>query len=197
MTERAQTETPRFPTTDRLSFRLISPADEHLYLSLYMDDRVMRFISLPMTRDATQARFQRVLESSHSETFKQRVLVAIERTTNEPIGIISIRPVDGKEGAAEGGIMLIPSAQARGFAAECLAVLIADAFNTLPLSSMFAYTENGNTAVERLLIKLGYLRHEAPHVFNGVALNVWSLRRETWAARDTVTQPEEMMPCPT
>src|SRR5262249_42069630 len=130
MTQGTHDDMPRFPTTERLTFRLISAADENLYFSLYTDDRVMRFITLPTTPAEIDARFKRALEGSHCSTFKQKVLVAIERATNAPIGLIGLRPVDDKEGAAEGGVMLATTAQARGFAPECLHVLITYAFDT-------------------------------------------------------------------
>ena len=83
--------------------------------------------------------------------------------------------------------MLVTTAQARGFASECLNVLITYAFDTWPLTSIFARTENGNTSVERLLLKLGFLQDEEPETTNGVRLECMVVTSRDVAAWNIAT----------
>lgn len=179
MLDATQFEVTGLPDTERLSFRALSPADEELYFSLYANERVMQFIPLPRTPADIAARFTRALESTRSPEFKQRVIVVTEKATARAVGILSIAPRQTEDDSAEGGVMLLPSAQARGYVPECLTALIGYAFSKFPLKSIYAQTQEGNVPITRHLAKLGFTTVEPVGRGQNDGLILWRLTRES------------------
>jgi [ribosomal protein S5]-alanine N-acetyltransferase len=173
--------------SERLSMRSLTSADEAFYCSLYMDAEVMRYVGQPLSRDTALEAFRKSLERMGKPGFERRVVVLLERDTQQPIGISSVRMLrgkDGKRGRAEVGTLLKPAMHEKGFAQECSTALISQSFTRPQIDELVAYSSPGNLAVERLLTDLGFSRDKA------LAANkrrpertAWSITRDAWARR--------------
>lgn len=177
-----QDEYARTVDSERLSMRSLSDADEAFYCSLYTNADVMRFVSSPLSRQAAADGFRASLERMSRPKFAGRVLVLLDRNTQEPIGISSIRMLRGKGGRAEVGTLLKPAMHEKGFALECSKALISQAFTRPQIDELIAYSADGNGAVEKLLEVLGFTRGESLPASKGrPARTLWSITRDAWA----------------
>jgi RimJ/RimL family protein N-acetyltransferase len=175
------------PTIDseRLSMRSLSSADEAFYCSLYTDTGIMRHVGEPLSRDAALDAFRRSLDRMNEPSFERRVVVLVDRATQQPIGISSVRMLRGKRGRAEVGTLLKPGMHEKGYAQECSTALISQAFTRRYIDELIAYSAIGNTAVERLLTELGFSRGDSLAACEGrPERTVWTLARAAWAKRN-------------
>jgi RimJ/RimL family protein N-acetyltransferase len=103
--------------TARLRMRPLMASDQGFYCGLYTDAGMMRHIAQPMSADAALRSFETVLEMQG----KQRLTWVIhERESQLARGILGVFPAGCQ---AEVGVMLVPEAQARGFAAEVISAI--------------------------------------------------------------------------
>jgi RimJ/RimL family protein N-acetyltransferase len=171
--------------SERLSMRSLTSADEAFYCSLYTDAEVMRHIGPALARDHALEGFRKTLEGMSRPTFERRVLVLLDRKTQEPIGISSVRMLR-KPGRAEVGTLLKPGMHEKGFGQECSAALITQAFTRPQIDELIAYSSEGNTGVERLLTHLGFSRKGSRPASHGrPARTKWSITRSAWTKRST------------
>jgi RimJ/RimL family protein N-acetyltransferase len=177
------TEAPTVEST-RLSMRSLTNDDETFYCSLYTDTDVMKFVGAPLSRDLAVSGFRKSLERMNGSDFERRVVVLVERATNQPIGISSVRIVNDKKGRAEVGTLLKPAAHEQGFAQECSIALITQAFTRHQIKELVAYSATGNSVIERLLTELGFKRGESlPASSARPARVAWTLSRHAWSKR--------------
>jgi len=170
--------------SDRLTMRSLTAADESFYCSLYTDSDVMRFVGAPLARNFAQEAFRKSLELMSSSTFQRRVVLLIDRKSNQPVGISSVRLVNAKRGRAEVGTLLKPEAQEQGFALECSEALIEQAFTRPQINELLAYSASGNASIQRLLQELGFKRGRVRTAEQGRPERIaWLLTRADWANR--------------
>jgi ribosomal-protein-alanine N-acetyltransferase len=170
--------------SERLSMRSLSSADEALYCELYTNAEVMRFVGAPLTRQSASEGFKKSLELMNKPEFERRVVVLMDRASQQPIGISSIRMVDAKKGRAEVGTLLKPGAHEKGFAQECSTALITQAFTRPQVKELVAYSVKDNAAIERLLEDLGFERGGAVRSSAGRPPRVrWTISRNEWSKR--------------
>lgn len=168
--------------SERLSMRSLSSADEALYCSLYTDADVMRYVGAPLSRESAVDGFRKSLESMGRSSFERRVVVLLDRGTQQPIGISSVRMLRGESGRAEVGTLLKPAMHEKGFAIECSKALISQAFTRPQVRELVAYSVAGNTAVEALLKGLGFTRGKSLQATRArPARTAWTLTRDAWA----------------
>ena len=170
--------------SERLSMRSLSSADEALYCELYMNADVMRFVGAPLSKQGAVDGFKKSLELMSKPEFERRVVVLIDRTSQQPIGISSLRLVDAKKGRAEVGTLLKPGAHEKGFAQECSTALITQAFSRPQVKELVAYSIKDNAAIEGLLDDLGFERGGAVRSSAGRPPRVrWTIGRNEWSKR--------------
>jgi RimJ/RimL family protein N-acetyltransferase len=180
-----QEEAPTIQS-ERLSMRSLTSADEAFYCSLYTDAEVMRYVGEPLSRAVALDGFRKSLDRMGNPSFERRVLVLVDRSTQQPIGISSLRMLSGKPGRAEVGTLLKPSAHEQGYAKECSRALNAQAFTRSQIDELVAHSIDGNAAVERLLTDLGFRRNNSRSASpKRPARTVWTLTRDAWATRKT------------
>jgi RimJ/RimL family protein N-acetyltransferase len=178
-----QEEAPTIQS-ERLSMRSLTSADESFYCSLYMDPEVMRYVGEPLSRDVALDGFRKSLDRMGKPSFERRVLVLLDRATQQPIGISSVRMLRGKPGRAEVGTLLKPSMHEQGYAQECSSALISQAFTRRQIDELVAHSLVGNAAVERLLTDLGFLRGISRAASHGRPARImWTISRSAWATR--------------
>ena len=170
--------------SDRLTMRSLGAGDESFYCSLYTDSAVMRFVGAPLAQTSAQEGFRKSIELMRSPTFERRVVVLIDRRSQQPVGISSIRLSDAKRGRAEVGTLLKPEAQEQGFAMECSVALIKQAFTRPQVTELVAYSATGNKVIEGLLQDLGFKRGRVRPAAKGRPERTgWLLTRDDWAKR--------------
>jgi RimJ/RimL family protein N-acetyltransferase len=175
--------------SERLSMRSLSAADEALYCELYMNADVMRYVGAPLSRQSATEGFRRSLELMSRPAFERRVVVLVDRASQQPIGISSIRLLDEKKGRAEVGTLLKPGAHEKGFAQECSTALITQAFTRPKIKELVAYSVQGNATIERLLNDLGFERgRDAPSSDGRPPRVQWTIKRNAWAKRNAGTK---------
>jgi len=171
--------------SERLSMRSLSSADEDFYCSLYTDAEVMRYAGGPLSRDVALEGFRKTLDRMNGQSFERRVVLLLDRKTQQPIGISSVRMVRGKPGRAEVGTLLKAGMHEQGFGQECSTALISQAFRRPQIQELVAHSATGHEIVERLLVDLGFERSETLPAGNGrPARTVWLLSRDAWAKRN-------------
>lgn len=171
---------------ERLSMRSLSSADEALYCELYTNTQVMQFVGAPLSRERALDAFRKSLERMNQAEFERRVVVLIDRATQEPIGISSVRLLGGTKGRAEVGTLLKPGAHEKGYGIECSIALITQAFKRPQIKELVAYSAPDNTIVERLLVELGFARGEQVPAKNGLPTRTrWLLTHAAWATRNS------------
>jgi RimJ/RimL family protein N-acetyltransferase len=172
--------------SDRLTMRSLESADESFYCSLYTDTEVMRYVGAPLGRPSAQEAFRKSLELMSSPSFQRRVVVLVDRKSQRPVGISSVRLVDAKRGRAEVGTLLKPEAQEQGFALECSEALIEQAFTRPQIQELLAYSASGNSPIQGLLQELGFKRGRVRKADKGRPERVaWLLTRADWANRSS------------
>jgi RimJ/RimL family protein N-acetyltransferase len=170
--------------SERVTMRSLTRADEDFYCSLYEDAQVMRHVSAPLTRAEALDGFRKCLDGMSKPEFERRILVLVDRASQAPIGISSIRLLRGKLGHAEVGTLLKPEAHEKGFALECSKALTTQAFTRPQVQTLVAQSSDGNASVERLLTELGFTRTGTTPGRNGQpAKSTWTLDRDTWTKR--------------
>lgn len=177
--------------SERLTMRSLSSGDEEFYCSLYTDSDVMRYVSAPLSRETALDGFRRSLDGMQRPSFERRVVVLLDRQTQEPIGISSVRVLRGKPGRAEVGTLLKPAMHTKGFAQECSIALITQAFTRPRIDELIAHSAEGNAAVEQLLTELGFTRgKKLPGNKMRPARTAWSITRDAWTKRTASTKAQ-------
>ncbi len=175
--------------SERLSMRSLTPADEAFYCSLYEDAQVMRHVGAPLAHAEALDGFRKCLSGMGKADFERRIVVLLDRASQQPIGISSIRLLRGKPGRAEVGTLLKPDMHDKGFALECSTALITRAFTRPQVTTLVAYSNEGNTAVERLLTELGFTRGRTGPARGGrPAGTAWTIDRDAWTQRAGATK---------
>lgn len=164
--------------TARLRARALCDADERLFITLYCDPEIMRFIATPLTPERAAQRFRAAIEDN-GETGV--TLTVIERVTGHPIGICSLYKIDRIRRLAESGIILLPEYQALGYAQEGVAALVTKAFAKLPINEITARVAGAHSIAQRVVINLGFTRRsDLDSTAGGPGLQVWSASRSSW-----------------
>lgn len=166
--------------TIRLHLRPLDASDEAFYCSLYTDLRLMRHIAAPMSPEAALHSFRVVLKHQGDS----RLVWAIAERGKPECGILGVMP---KDDVAEVGVMLLPPAQARGFAAEVIAAVADVLFKTGRFRWLWTRHAAANAPAAALMRRLGFERFEAVDAelpSAGVLPEQmrWRLTYEAWTA---------------
>jgi [ribosomal protein S5]-alanine N-acetyltransferase len=140
-----------FLRTPRLRFRCWREDDSPLAWALWGDPRVVVFLGGPFTADQVQARLNN--EMAMMREHKVQYWPVFSREDGELAGCAGLRPY---KNFLELGFHFRPGYWGRGLAQEAAQAVIAFAFGTLGVESLFAGHHPANVASERLLRKLGF-----------------------------------------
>jgi len=143
--------------TPRMQLRELRHEDLAAFFEFNRDPAVTRYLPYgpwQSMQDAVQW-FHRMCDLSTKGLLANRVL---ERTADGSV-LGSCLLMNYESGAkVEVGYLLSPAFQGRGYMVEAMAAVIGDAFATLPLRRVEAYIDARNTASQRLVEKLGFVR---------------------------------------
>jgi RimJ/RimL family protein N-acetyltransferase len=167
--------------TPRLHLRTLSRADERLYCSLYTDAGVMRHVTEPLTPEAAQRAFQAVLRQMAVVPAQSCYWILAPRAGGDDFGVMALVPDHGGAESAEVGVLLVGSAECRGYATESIAALADAVFAGPAQQRLWTRHARDNAAVVALMHKLGFESLEEAGA--GPAPLRWQLERQAWAAR--------------
>ena len=155
---------PRQPGVDaavallgpRIRLVPLAPADRELYRRLHTCPQVMRAIEPPLTREAADARLERMARHNASRVPGHRTWVIRPSGGTQPVGLAALhRSVSG----ADIGFMLLPEAQRSGYATHALSLMLPHAFDCLRITRVEA---GSRMDLDRLLMPFGFLRTASP-----------------------------------
>jgi ribosomal-protein-alanine N-acetyltransferase len=143
-----------FLTTDRLGFSHWNEGDSASALTLWGDPKVAEFIGGPFTAEDISARLRREIETMSTHRVQYWPVYLLQN--GDLAGCAGLRPYGEDAHVLELGFHLRPKYWGQGLAEEAARAVIAYAFETLALKSLFAGHHPANFASERLLKKLGF-----------------------------------------
>jgi RimJ/RimL family protein N-acetyltransferase len=175
--------------TERLILRRLTDADVENLFELDSDPAVMRFINggrpTPWEVIATETLPRLLAEYRRADGYGR--WAAIEKSTGEFIGWLSLRAHDGDLGKVELGYRLRRSAWGKGYATEGSQALVDRGFSELGAQRISATTMTVNAASRRVMEKVGlkYVRtfHESwPETIEGTEEGdvEYALTRSEW-----------------
>jgi RimJ/RimL family protein N-acetyltransferase len=174
---------PHYAQSDRLAFRLITAADEDLYVGLFTDAETVKHFCPPLSPERAAQSFAKALAKSQQQPWTQRITAIVEVSSKKTVGIASIKMVDTDKLIAEVGILLKADSQSQRYATEASAALIDSAFRRHTIAGITASVAVGHKIGEQLVTTLGYERGgELPALGDCAARTSWNMSRETWAA---------------
>jgi len=166
--------------TSRLHLRPLVEADESFYCSLYTDPGLMRHIAAPLSQEAALRSFRVVLKQQGDS----RMVWALAEHGMPECGILGVVP---ENDGAEVGVMLLPPAQARGFAAEAITAVANLLFGTGRFQWLWTRHAAANAPAAALMCRMGFDRFESfdarPSAAGIPAEQMyWRLTHAAWAA---------------
>lgn len=105
-------------TTPNTSVRLLTAEDETLYLQLYMDANIMRYIGTSLTQEQAVQSFCNALKFNALPQWQRLFFVIACKENQQSFGLMGL--TDTGDTGIEFGIMLSQQAQGQGLATEVL-----------------------------------------------------------------------------
>lgn len=133
--------------------------DWPLFESLHQNEQVMTFVSDSFSTSEVRERFESRLLPWERCSTHWLALVIIEKETGSKVGVTGLLSDWDWNEQAEIGFLLTPAFQGMGYGAESTQAILRFAFEQCDFHKVSATVTEGNTASERLLLKLG-LQHE-------------------------------------
>jgi RimJ/RimL family protein N-acetyltransferase len=175
--------------TARLHLRPLVDADQEFYCRLYTDPAVMVRAGTPLSQEAAQGAFGRVLRQVAAKSPRAYYWMLCECDTQVVIGLMALVFDRDDRNSAEVGVLLLPNAQGQGHAAEAIAVLADRIFAETELTRLWTRHVRGHAAAVGLMCRLGFALGTAEGDHPGTAR--WQLLRDDWriAAPPFAKQP--------
>ncbi|HEY5337578.1 MAG TPA: GNAT family N-acetyltransferase [Rhizomicrobium sp.] len=145
-------------TTKRRTLRPLSTADAPALLAARSDVEVMRYWDWPAQTSVEQV--ENIIADHFSEVEDGNVLWwAVALSPDGPaIDECDLSEIDHHHRRAEVGFLFNRAYWGKGFAFEAMQAVIAHGFGALQLERLWARVHAGNTASQRLLERLGFVR---------------------------------------
>jgi RimJ/RimL family protein N-acetyltransferase len=143
--------------TARLTLRRFTWQDLDLFLELYGDPEVMRYVGGVKTRAEIEAAMQTRVLDYYDQFPGLGMWATIERETGACIGTHLLNHIQG-EAHIQVGYLLLSRFWGRGYATEMTIALLRYGFTTLALPEIDAITDRPNLASQHVLLKAGLER---------------------------------------
>jgi [ribosomal protein S5]-alanine N-acetyltransferase len=167
--------------TPRLRLRPLAPSDERFYCALYTDPGVMRHVAEPLAPDAAQRAFSAVLRQLAAHPPRSRYWILALRESGCAVGLMACVPDRDDPGSAEVGVLLVGSAESRGYATEAITALAERVFAGPAQRRLWARHARDNALAVGLMRKLGF--EPLPDAVGEPAPVRWQLQRQAWTPR--------------
>jgi RimJ/RimL family protein N-acetyltransferase len=161
-----------------------------LYISVYTDAALMRFVGEPMTDDQAARAFAGFLRSNSAGDLTRACCWVIEsangaRAGEGAVGLLALMP---HEGRAEIGVMVRASWQGCKVAQETIGFLSGHLFAHGVWSSTFSRHVRENEAGAGVMRRLGF--REMTEVPGGARFRGWEMNHREWSQRFDVQLQE-------
>jgi [ribosomal protein S5]-alanine N-acetyltransferase len=168
--------------TARLLMRPLQLEDEAFYCACYTDPVLMQHIGEPLSREAASRSFHAARKIAAETPVRRYTWVMQEKKSGARIGLLALIIDKAKPEFvnAELGNITLTEFQNQGFTVEALSQLVDIVFSTTPLAGVFAGHRTQNSAVTRVMKKLGFLRDMS--VSEEISKARWILSRNDWQA---------------
>lgn len=174
-----------FLISERLVFRAWTDEDMPLAVSLWGDPEVTRLIDARgrLGDDEVRERLDREMAWGREHGVQYWPMFLRPDVPERFVGCCGLRPRGGEAGHCELGMQLRVRYWGQGYATEAGRAVIAHAFDTLGVESLFAGHHPDNAASRRVLEKLGF-RYSHDELFEptGCMHPSYMLMREEWSA---------------
>jgi RimJ/RimL family protein N-acetyltransferase len=167
--------------TARLTLRPWRETDREAFAALNADPEVSWDLGGPLTRAASDAKFDRYLATFNRHGFSR---LAVEDSQQVFLGYAGVmpRPADHPLGPhADIGWRLRRTAWGHGYASEAAQAALADVFARAGLAEVLAYTSADNARSQAVMRRLGLRREPARDFSHGYDGKPW--RGLVWVAR--------------
>ncbi|WP_431225558.1 GNAT family N-acetyltransferase [Serratia sp. L9] len=142
--------------TPLLLLQSITAEDWPLFLRLYQDPQVLRYIADPLAECEIRARFEARLPQWDKHGERWLCLVMREKISGKAFGITGFRPEWLPFQQAEVGFGSLPEGQGKGYGKESLRAVLDFAFSACGFHKMTATVTEGNIASRSLLESCGF-----------------------------------------
>lgn len=142
--------------TPRLLLKSITAEDWPLFLRLYQEPLVIRYIADPLPESEIRARFEARLPEWDKHGQRWLCLVMREKRSDKALGITGFRPEWLPFQQAEVGFGSLPEEQGKGYGKESLLAVLDFAFHACGFHKMTATVTEGNLASRGLLESCGF-----------------------------------------
>lgn len=170
--------------TSRFQLRPLAGLDESLYVSIYSDGALMRFVGEPMTPLGAAEAFKAFLQSNRRADLQRACCWVIEEREGDAstVGLLALIP---HVAAAEIGVMVLGGWQGRKVAQETIGFLSGYLFQHTEWTRTFSRHVRANEAGAGVMRRLGF--HEMEDVPGGEAFRGWEMTRGEWLDRGCAT----------
>jgi len=145
---------PYFLKSARLGFSHWTKDDLPLALAVWGDPAVTRFVGGPSSPEQVSQRLDCEIVTQTNHGFQYWPIFLL--TTGEHVGCAGMRGYKLEENIPSMEYYLLPKFWSQGFATEAGHVVIAYAFNTLGMNTLFAGHHPENSGSKKVLAKLGF-----------------------------------------
>lgn len=143
--------------TRRLVLREPRMDDAEPLMAVFGDLAAMRYVNHGKTRSIDEVRASIAKRIRCHAEHGVTMLTVVERTTGDIIGDCGVIPIDWTEPEFELGYRFRPSAWGRGYATEAGVAAMEHAWRASTLETIYAVTDPGNHASQRVLAKIGFV----------------------------------------
>lgn len=173
--------------TERFVLRPLLQADEALYVSIYTDAALMRFVGEPMTPDDAARAFEAFLRSNQKADLRRACCWVIEHgaAARGEVGLLALIP---HEDRAEIGVMVVADWQGSKVAQETIGFLSGHLFRHGIWPAAFSRHVRENEAGAGVMRRLGF--REMDHVPGGTGFRGWELTCGEWMERTAAARQE-------
>lgn len=169
---------PYFLKSARLGFRYWTKEDLPLALAIWGDPVVTRFVGGPFSPEQVTQRLEREIASQNNYNFQYWPIFLL--TTGEHVGCAGMRAYKLEENIPSMGYYLRPEFWGQGFATEAGHAVIAYAFSTLGMNTLFAGHHPENADSRKVLAKLGFqFTHKQLYPPTGLDHDCYLLQRSS------------------
>ncbi|HEX5793089.1 MAG TPA: GNAT family N-acetyltransferase [Rheinheimera sp.] len=158
-------------TWQDLHIKPLCEDDLQLYVDLYRNEKVMRFIGPPLLEEEAVASFGHALLFSKTPEGNRLFLTVRRRADSSPAGIVSISHLDRKKQMVELGSMLLPKFHGKLIGKESVIALMTQIKRTLSIHSFLLDIDLQNLPALRAARIMGFKplqRNSKLHMINEI-----------------------------
>lgn len=170
--------------TERLVLRQAMISDEALFINLFCDEFIMKYLGGIWTEELTLSTLVEWINEWGKDNYYYGVLESKE--AGKPVGIAGFTEnTNPDEPGIELSWFILPEHQNKGYASEITKELISFVFGFLKKDRLFAETAPNNLAANKVLARLGFMKigNKKNHYDYLPRMNeqvVWEFTGEKW-----------------